>query len=133
LQIVGDDGVITTTVDNIAATWAVGAVDPAVAALTPKWSYEVAADITGKTGNSEQFGTAINARAKRVTATEVLQFYTAYHRQKTDGEVSADQFKAGFDYANNFSGRKSWYVRDEAGYDRVKDIELYNLAATGMG
>lgn len=133
LQIVGDDGVITTTVDNIAATWAVGAVDPAVVALTPKWSYEVAADITGKTGNSEQFGTAINARAKRVTATEVLQFYTAYHRQKTDGEVSADQFKAGFDYANNFSGRKSWYVRDEAGYDRVKDIELYNLAATGMG
>ncbi|MEO5958772.1 MAG: DUF481 domain-containing protein, partial [Opitutaceae bacterium] len=30
-------------------------------------------------------------------------------------------------------GRKSWYVRDEGGFDRVKDIELYNVAAAGMG
>lgn len=133
IQITGTDGVITTSVDKIAATWAPGSNDPALAALATKWTIEAAADITGKTGNSEQFGTAVSARAKRIGPTDVLQFYTAYNRQKTDGEVSADQFKAGIDYANNFAGRKSWYMRDEAGFDRVKDIELYNLAATGMG
>ncbi|CAM2891806.1 DUF481 domain-containing protein [Rariglobus hedericola] len=133
IQINGSDGVIITSVDKVAATWAPGSVDPALAALEPKWSYEATADITGKTGNSEQFGTAISGRAKRVTPTEVLQFYTAYNYQKSDGETSDDRFKAGIDYANNFSGRKSWYVRDEAGFDRVKDIELYNIAATGLG
>ncbi len=133
IQINGQDGVITTSVEKVAAVWAPGSNDPALAALATKWTYEAAADITGKTGNSEQFGTALHARAKRTGPTEVLQFYSGYNRQKSDGEVSADQFKAGLDYANNFAGRKSWYVRDEAGFDRVKDIELYNIAATGLG
>lgn len=133
VEIAGADGTITTSVDKIAATWTPGDKDPAIVALEPKWSYEVSADITGKTGNSEQFGTAFSARAKRTSADDVLQFYTTYNRQKTDGETSADQFKAGVDYSNNFSGRKSWYVRDEAGYDRVKDIDFYNVAAAGLG
>lgn len=133
IRISGADGVITTTVDKVAATWAVGDSDPALAALATKWTYEAAADITGKTGNSEQFGTAANVRAKRIGPTDVLQFYAAYNRQKTDGSVSADQLKAGVDYANNFAGRKSWYVRDEAGFDHVKDIDFYNVAAAGVG
>ncbi|MFA6962146.1 MAG: DUF481 domain-containing protein [Opitutaceae bacterium] len=133
IQINGQDGVITTSVQKVAATWAPGDKDPALASLETKWTYEATADITGKTGNSEQLGISVGARAKRVSATEVLQFYSAYNRQQSDGATSADQFKAGLDYANNFSGRKSWYVRDEAGFDRVKDIELYNLAATGLG
>lgn len=133
IQIAGADGVITTSVDKIAATWAPGAKDPAVLALEPKWTYEAAADISGKTGNSEEFGSALSGRAKRTGAHDALQFYSAYKRQKSNGTTSADQFKAGVDYANNFSGRKSWYVRDEAGFDRVKDIEFYNVAAVGLG
>jgi putative salt-induced outer membrane protein YdiY len=133
IQIAGTDGVITTSVDKIVATWEPGSNDPALVALSTKWTYEAAADITGKTGNSEQFGTAISARAKRIGPTDVLQFYTAYNRQESDGVTSADQFKAGVDFANNFAGRKSWYVRDEGGFDRVKDIDLYNVAATGFG
>jgi hypothetical protein len=101
--------------------------------LATKWTYEATADITGKSGNKEQSGAAIGARAKRTGITDTLQFYTAYNRQESDNVVSADQFKAGLDFANHFSERKSWYVRDEAGFDRVKDVELYNLAATGMG
>lgn len=133
IQITGTDGVITTSVDKVAATWALGANDPAIVALAPKWTYEAAADITGKTGNKQQSGAALSARAKRTGPTDSLQFYSAYNRQESDDVVSSDQFKAGVDFANNFAGRKSWYVRDEAGFDRVKDIELYNVAATGLG
>lgn len=133
IQIVGEDGTITTTVEKLAATWAPGTQDPAVAAALPKWTYEAAADITGKTGNREQNGAAVSVRAKRTTATETLQFYSAYNRQETNRVVSADQLKVGVDFANNFSGRKSWYMRDEGGFDRVKDIEFYNIAASGLG
>jgi len=101
--------------------------------LEAKWAYEASADITGKTGNREQFGSAVNARAKRTGPHDVLQFYTAYKYQRSDGATSADQFKAGLDYADNYSGRKSWYVRDEAGFDRVKDITYYDVAAVGVG
>lgn len=133
LQISGADGQLTTQVDKIAATWPAGAEDPQTAALRRHWSYEGALDITGKTGNKEQLGTSVSARATLKTPQDTLQFYTAYDRQISDGTKSADQFKAGVDYQNNFSGRKSWYVRDEGGFDRIKEIDLYNVAALGVG
>jgi putative salt-induced outer membrane protein YdiY len=133
LLVTGENGSVTTPVDKIAATWVPGEKDPAVIALEPKWTYEAAADITGKTGNSEEFGSALSARAKRTGPHDVLQFYAVYKRQETNSTVSADQFKAGADYSNNFAGRTSWYVRDEAGFDRVKDIDFYNLTAVGLG
>jgi putative salt-induced outer membrane protein YdiY len=133
VQISGADGQLSTHVDKVAATWPAGEEDPAQKALRRHWSYEAAVDITGKTGNKEQLGTAASARATLKTPQDTLQFYTAYDRQVSDGAKSADQFKAGVDYQNNFSGKKSWYVRDEGGFDRVKDINLYNVAAVGVG
>jgi hypothetical protein len=133
LQIAGPDGQLTTSVPKVAATWEAGGEDPQTAALRRHWSYEAAVDITGKTGNKEDLGTSLSARATLKTPQDTLLFYTAYDRQVTDGQKAADQFKAGVDYQNNFSGKKSWYVRDEGGFDRVKDIDLYNVAAFGVG
>ena len=132
-RISGADAQLSTTVDKVAATWPAGAEDPQVVALRRHWAYEAAADITGKTGNSEQIGTQFSARATLKAPEDTLQFYTSYNRQVTDDIKSADQFKAGIDYQNNFSGRWSWYVRDEGGFDRIKDIDIYNVAAFGLG
>ncbi len=133
VQIAGSDGRLSTSVDRIAATWPAGGTDPRITALERTWAYEAAVDITGKSGNSEQLGTQLSGRATLKTDRDTLQFYTAYNRQVTDSVKAADEFKAGVDYANNFSGKKSWYVRDEGGFDRVKDIDLYNVAAVGLG
>jgi hypothetical protein len=51
----------------------------------------------------------------------------------SDNQKSADQFKAGVDYSDLFSGKYSWYVRDEGGFDRIKDIQFYDVAAAGIG
>ncbi len=131
ITVSGNAGSITTSVDQVAMTWGPGERDPATVIRT--WAYEAAVDITGKNGNSEQLGTAFGFRATLKGATDTLQFYTAYNRQETDDVKSSDQFKAGVDYANNFSGRYSWYLRNEGGFDRVKGIELYNVAAAGFG
>lgn len=133
LVITGPDGSLNTRVEKVAATWAPGAVDPAIAALTRTWTYEAAVDVSGKTGNKEQLATSFSARAILKTPQDTLQFYSAYDRQVSDGTKSADQFEAGVDYQNNFSGKKSWYARDEGGFDRIKDINLYNLAGVGLG
>jgi hypothetical protein len=133
VKITGGDGQLSTSVPKIAATWAAGQKDPSIAALERNWTYEAAVDITGKTGNSEQLGTQVSARAVLKTPEDTLQFYTAYNRQVTDAVKAADEFKAGIDYANHFAPKRSWYVRDEGGFDRVKDVELYNVAAFGLG
>jgi putative salt-induced outer membrane protein YdiY len=130
IQIAGSDGTISTTVEKVSATWSAGKVDPLV---DRHWAYEAALDITGKSGNKSQLGTAASVRATLKTVQDTLQLYTAYDRQVADGVKSADQFKAGIDYQNNFKGKTSWYVRDEGGFDRIKDIQLYNVAAFGLG
>ncbi len=133
LQIGSAEGSISTSIDKVAASWPAGGKDPAIVALERGWAYEAAVDIAGKTGNKEQLGTSFAFRATLAGAQDTLQFYTGYDRQVSDGDKSADQFKVGVDYANNFSGVKSWYVRNEGGFDRVKDIELYDVAAVGLG
>jgi putative salt-induced outer membrane protein YdiY len=129
LQITNPEGTVTTTVDKIAASWEAGGRDP----LERRWEYEASADITGKSGNKSQLGTAAGVRATLKGVRDTLAFYAAYDRQVTDDTKSSDQFKAGVDYANNFADAKSWYVRDEGGFDRIKDIEFYNVAAAGLG
>ncbi len=133
VSIAGQDGTINTTVDKIATTWAPGGTDPAIAALQRTWAYEAALDITGKNGNREQLGTAVSLRATLSGSEDKLIFYAGYNRQETDNVKSADQFKAGVDYTNRIRGNMSWYVRNEGGFDRIKDIELYNVSAAGLG
>jgi putative salt-induced outer membrane protein YdiY len=133
LRVANAEGEFTSDVGKVAASWAAGGKDPAVAALERGWTYEASTDVNGKSGNRDQLGTSASVRAILKGATDTLQFFTAYDRQVTDDEKSADQFKAGVDYQVNFKGKFSWYARDEGGFDRIKDIELYNVAATGMG
>ena len=133
VKISGRDTQVSTQVDKVAASWAVGQEDPAIVALRSHWSYEAAIDITGKTGNSEQLGTAGAVRATLKTPADTLQLYAGYDRQVQDGAKSADQLKAGIDFQDNFSGKLSWYARDEGGFDRIKDIDMYNTAAAGLG
>jgi hypothetical protein len=130
LQVAGAEGTVSTTVDKIAATWTAGLPDPLFAR---DWAYQAAIDVNGKSGNKSQLGTSASFRAILAGAKDKLEFYSAYDRQVTDGTKSADQLKAGVDYSNNFRDRSSWYVRDEGGYDRIKDITFYNIAAVGFG
>jgi hypothetical protein len=133
LQIANSDGTVNTTVEKIAASWEAGGKDPQLVALERKWVYEATVDVAGKSGNKSQLATSAGVRATLAGAGDKLVFYSAYDRQVSDGAKSADQFKAGVDYSNNYSGSNSWYIRDEGGFDRVKDIQFYDVAAAGVG
>lgn len=133
VQIAGADGTLSTSVDRIAASWPVDGEDPAVAALQRHWTYEATVDINGTSGNSDQLGTGAGFRAKLVSPQDTLQFYSGYNRQVSDGKKSADQFKAGVDYASYFEDRSTWFLRDEAGFDRIMDVRFYDTAAAGYG
>jgi len=133
LRITAPTGAVTTPLAKVAATWAAGQEDPDVVALRRHWTYEADLDVNGKNGNHNQLGTDTAMRVNLIGPQDKLQLYTAYNRQVTDGQKSADQLKGGVDYADDFTNRASWYMRDEAGYDRVKGIGLYDIAASGVG
>ena len=129
LQVAGQDGHLTTTVPNLVQSWPVGGLDPTAG----HWVYEATVDINGTSGNKTQLGTDGGFSAKRISPEDELDLYADYNRQVTEGEVSADQFKAGIGYSNNITPTTSWFVRDEAGFDRVMDIQFYETAAAGIG
>lgn len=139
LVLATDKGSVTTSLDKVAQTWAADAKDPEVAKLERHWNFEASLDIAGKNGNTKQFGTSVAFRATLKSSIDALRLYAGYDRQETDnydgnGTVkSADQGRLGADYQNNFSGRYSWYARDELGFDRIKAIDFYNNAAAGLG
>jgi hypothetical protein len=127
LRIAGSNSETYATMQQVAASWAAGEEDPLIVAQRRKWSYVVGVDINGETGTDNQVGTNLLFKATLKGPVDDLQLYTNYNRQVTNGEKSVDQFKAGVDYADNFSDGKSWYVRDEAGFDRE------DTAAFGFG
>lgn len=133
LRIASPTSSLTTPVNRVVASWAAGEEDPDLVALRRKWSYEAGVDINGSSGTHTQLGTAFTYKAKLTGPDDTFQYYADYLRQKTDSAVSADQFKAGADYAENFTPLTSWYARDEAGFDRILDIKFYDIAATGYG
>ncbi len=133
IAINGQDGSITTAVEKLKTTWALGATDPAVEALERKWKYQADFALAGKTGNNEDLSYGGGAKAVLAGPTDTLKFYTTFKYTSSNGLKSDDKFNAGLDYSDNFSGRTSWYVRDEGGYDQAKDIDFYNVAATGLG
>jgi hypothetical protein len=133
LKISGGAGDFYATVPQIAASWAAGQEDPAVAALRRKWTYEAGVDINGENGTNKQLGTDLSFKATLNGPDDTLGFAAAYNRQVTNGVKAADQFKAGVDYSDDISANTSWFVRDEAGFDRVNEIEFDDIAAAGIG
>jgi hypothetical protein len=133
LKVSARDGDVFTTFDHVSASWAAADEDPDVVARRKKWSYTAGVDVSGESGTQTQLGTAVSLKAVRKGPVDELQLYTDYDRQVANGVKSADQFKAGADYSDNFSEATSWYVRDETGYDRVMDITFYDIAAAGFG
>ena len=133
LKIASPTGSIETPVSKVVASWAAGEEDPDLAAQRRKWIYDAGADISGRTGTRTQAGTALMYRAKLMGPFDTFEYYANYLRQETNTQVSADQFKAGFDYADNFTPLRSWYVRDEGGFDRVNQITFSDVAAVGYG
>jgi Protein of unknown function, DUF481 len=133
VQVATASGPVTTSVPEIAASWPAGQPDPQSIRPQYHWVYEASVNVTGKEGNHRQFGGAYGVRATLKRLKDTLILSSSYNRQTSDGAKSADQAKVGADYADNYSDRNSWYVRDTVGFDRVKDLTLYNTAAVGAG
>ncbi len=140
LTIATQDGDLSTSIDKVNESWQPGTESPAakrqaaeLAKLERKWSYEAAFDLTGKSGNSDSTGLSTSFRAKLTGPDDTLQFYARANFEETDDVRSADDSRAGVDYANSLNDKWNWYVRSEFGRDVIKDIELYINTAAGFG
>ncbi len=136
IQVAGQEGTVSTTIDKVAASWTAGAEDPQVVAARRHWTIETSADITGRQGNTKSTGIGAGFVAKLVSPHDMLKFYGAYDYASTTSATgvktkSADATKGGVDYQSFYSEKFGWFVRSELGKDSVAGIDLRSTTDAG--
>jgi hypothetical protein len=124
------------SIENVTNAWLPGDDSPEVRLMKANarhWEFEASADVLGKSGNSDNLAASLGFRAARITPDDKLEFYGAYARAEQDSTTTADQSKAGIDYQSTFSGKYSWYVREEIGTDKIQGLDFYSNTAVGVG
>jgi putative salt-induced outer membrane protein YdiY len=108
---------------------------PAAPAAAPSgWAYEADLDLGGRSGR--ETGTALSAgvRAEHEAAKVDKTVASLRGNSTTTGDTkSADDLLAKASYERTLAKATFWYVRADAGYDRVRDLDLLALGTVGLG
>jgi hypothetical protein len=116
--------------------WCTPEADPArkasESALQRNWAVEAGMDISGKSGNSEQFTSALHVRAKLEGPDDELELYARSERSSKEGDQTADEQLGGFRYTAWVYDTLGWYVRSELEQDEFEDIQLRSTSAAGL-
>ncbi len=136
VKVASKDGTVATGVEKISASWTAGGEDPQVVAMRRKWTFQTAADISGKEGNSQNSSIGLSFVAALASAQDALKFYGGYQYATTTNAAgfktkSEDQTKGGVDYSSFFDPVWGWYVRSEIGRDTVSGIDLRSTSDFG--
>lgn len=140
IKIAADGGTFETQVENVSAVWQPGddspqerALKAEIAARERKWKYDASVDISGKSGNSDRFSSAIGLSAVLESREDKLQFYGSMDFAEENNNKTAEEIKAGVDYSSFFSDTLSWYARIELEQDEIELLDLRSTAAFGIG
>ncbi len=139
MEIAGSDGVLTTEMPKIAASWAVEGEDPAVVKMRKElegqrrnWSYEVGLDLTGKSGNSDESGTAARVKATLAGPDDSLGLYLSYDQAENNGDKTSNEIIAGATYDSFFKEKLGWFLRSEIESDEFEDVDFRVTTAGGL-
>ena len=135
LEVFGQDGTVTTTVDKVAASWAAGGEDPQIIAMRRKWTIQAGLDLSGNSGNTTSTTIGANFVATLASPQDSLKFYGShnYGTATANGVTtkSADDTKVGVDYSSFFNPLFGWYARSELERDNVAGVDLRSTTDFG--
>lgn len=132
-------GSLNAPINKVASAWQPGASDPIVVAEHAaiqseirRWKYQAGADLSGRSGNSDGFSTALHFRATLEGRVDRLEFYGSYNYTETGGVRSADEVKAGTRFTSYFSEKMGWFIRSEMERDTFEGIDFRSTSAGGL-
>ncbi len=135
LTVRGEEGYRQVDPDRVAALWQTSAEDPAVvlaARQQRRWQYEAGLDLTGKEGNTREFGLGADFVATLKGPDDTLQLISEYERRETDGEKTTDRMLGAIDYEAFFHELWGWYARTALETDDIDQINLRSTTGAGI-
>ena len=122
----------TNPLDNLQASWVAGTAPPPESLFdTRHWVYQLGADLTGKSGNSDERTTNIVGSMALVSKKDELRFYGSYEKAEQDNDETSDQTIGGASYTAFMYDPWGWYVRGEVEKDKFEDLDLRTTVAAG--
>ncbi len=107
---------------------------PAAPAAPVGWAYEADLDLGGRSGRENGTSLSAGVRAEHETAGVDKTLASLRGNSTTTGaEKSADDLLGKASYERTLAKATFWYVRADAGYDRVRDLDLIALGTGGLG
>ena len=151
VTVASGSGPVSADLASVASAWKPGDRDPIAVAKEAalegqlrKWSYQASVDVTGSSGNTENFGSALAFQAKLEGPDDRLLLYANYSYENTKipnptsigpdkiKQKTKDEQKGGMKYTNFVAGKWGWYVREELERDPFEDINFRSTTAGGM-
>ena len=139
LRVATQGGPVTVATADVTTGWAPGERDPAQVAREAelsdrlrRWSYEAAATLNGKVGNSESTNFGANFDATLEGPNDRLNFYLSAAYGEENANVSANEIIGGANYTNFFANDLGWYARTELEYDEIEAVDFRNTSGAGL-
>jgi putative salt-induced outer membrane protein YdiY len=139
VTLTGVDGVLSAPLASVRQGWVQADKDPemiareqAAAELERKWKYQVSANASAKSGNTDEQSIGAKFSATLDGKHDELKFYGSYDSKETDGEKSSDERKLGMRYTSYFNDPWGWYARQEIEIDEFENIALRSVTAAGI-
>jgi putative salt-induced outer membrane protein YdiY len=132
LKIQSEDGVLETSTSKVAASWSPDGVDPEIDRNSRKWKYELAANLSGKNGNTDKFhlGTELDVRLKGPD--DELHFGLEYEQGEENGNKTDDRALGHIGYESFTKNNVGWYVQNTLETDKISDIYIRSTTSAGM-
>jgi len=108
------------------------AKDKLVEANRMKWKNSMGFDLTGSSGNTEDFGLGLRADSTYGNKLRIVDLYLSYNNSHKENVTIVDETKGGAEYASQFSDHLSWYAKTDLESDRLEEIDIRATAASGL-
>jgi putative salt-induced outer membrane protein len=139
LLITAQDISLETNIDEVVESWLLEQKDPEILrvekeqiAIQRSWSYKAAADIAGKSGNSDELGTDVSLLAELFGVNDSLKIYSSIERAENNGNKTSEEIIFGTEYTSYFNEPWGWFVRAEVERDEFENLDIRSTLGLGI-
>ena len=97
-----------------------------------KWKNTMGFDLTGSTGNTEDFGLGLKADSTYGNRSHTIDLYLTYNNSHKENVTIVDETKGGAEYASQFKDHLGWYAKTDLEADRLEEIDIRATVASGL-
>lgn len=101
-------------------------------ALLLKWKHALGFDLTGSSGNSENFGLGIRLDSSLGNKLRGYDLYLSYNKADKKNTPIVDETKFGIEYDSKFYDSLAWYAKSDLENDRLEEVDLRATTALGL-